>query len=170
MWFITTRWRIQGGHPRRVTPPRTKICEVVFLKIRQICMLAPPPGVGAPSYGESCIRPWGVLVLLKFWQFSNELTKTWSSGTTECRVWIGNCNVKVWKSTEHKLHKIWCSLKFLHKFRKTSTPLLLVNYGKSHWWSLSPLTNLTNSNSLDIGKTRMFVHVSNAYIARLSLS
>ena len=49
----------------------------------------------------------GVLVFLKFGQFSSELTKTWSSGATECGVWIGNCNAKVWKSTEHKLHKIW---------------------------------------------------------------
>ena len=55
---------------------------------------------------------WGVLVFLKFWQFWSELTKTWSSGTTECGVWIGNCNVKVWKSTEHKLHNIWRSVKF----------------------------------------------------------
>ena len=34
----------------------------------------------------------------------------WSLGTTECRVWIANCNVKVWKSTELKLHKIWFPL------------------------------------------------------------
>ena len=54
----------------------------------------------------------GVLVFLKFAQFSSELTKTWSSGATECGVWIGNCNVKVWKSTEHKLHNIWRSVKF----------------------------------------------------------
>ena len=54
----------------------------------------------------------GVLVLPKFWQFSSELTKTWSSGATECGVWIGNCNVKVWKSTEHKLHNIWRSVQF----------------------------------------------------------
>ena len=52
---------------------------------------------------------WGVLVLLKFWVNSQKLG---SSGATECRVWIGNCNVKVWKSTEHKLHKIWRSVKF----------------------------------------------------------
>ena len=58
------------------------------------------------------IYTWGVLVFLKFWQFWSELTKTWSSGTTECGVWIGNCNVKVWKSTEHKLHNIWRSVKF----------------------------------------------------------
>ena len=25
-------------------------------------------------------NPWGVLVLLKFWHFSSELTKSWSSG------------------------------------------------------------------------------------------
>ena len=53
-----------------------------------------------------------VLVLLTFWQFSSELTQTWSSGTTECRVWIGNCNVKLWKSTGHKLQNIWRSIKF----------------------------------------------------------
>ena len=74
------------------------------------------------------LSSWGVLVLLKFWQFWSELTKTWSSGTTECGVWIGNCNVKVWKSTEHKLHKIWCSLKFC------------VNPGKrAHPWVFSLL-------------------------------
>ena len=42
----------------------------------------------------------------------SELTKTWSSGATECRAGIGNCNVKVWKSTEHKLHNISRSVKF----------------------------------------------------------
>ena len=48
----------------------------------------------------------------RFTENLSELTKTWSSGATECRVWIGNCNVKVWKSTEHKLHNIWRSVKF----------------------------------------------------------
>ena len=57
-----------------------------------------------------------------FWQFSSELTKTWSSGVTECRVWIGNCNVKVWQSTEHKLHKISCSLKFCTNSGKWAHP------------------------------------------------
>ena len=57
----------------------------------------------------------GVLVLLRFWQYSSELTKTYSSGTRECEVWIGNCNVNVWKSTEHKLRKIWCSTQFKQK-------------------------------------------------------
>ena len=54
-------------------------------------------------------QPWGVLVLLKFWVNSQKLG---SSGATECGVWIGNCNVKVWKSTEHKVHKTWRSVKF----------------------------------------------------------
>ena len=58
--------------------------------------------------------------------------KNLSSGATECRVWIGNCNVKVWKSTEHKLHNIWRSVKFRQNEHtpencpnliKTSTPL-----------------------------------------------
>ena len=64
----------------------------------------------------------GRLVLLKFWQFSSELTKTWSSGNTKCRVWIGKCNVKVWKSTEHKLHKIWHSLRFCTNSGKRAHP------------------------------------------------
>ena len=64
----------------------------------------------------------GVLVFLKFAQFSSELTKTWSSGATECRVWIGNCNVKVWKSTKHKPHKTWRSLKFCVKSGKRAHP------------------------------------------------
>ena len=64
----------------------------------------------------------GALILLKFWQFSSELTKTWSSGATECRVWIGNCNVKVWKSTVHKFHKIWRSLKFCTNWGKRAHP------------------------------------------------
>ena len=38
---------------------------------------------------------WGVLVFLKFAQFSSELTKTWSSGATKCKISIGKCNVKV---------------------------------------------------------------------------
>ena len=65
---------------------------------------------------------WGVLVFPKFGQFSSELTKTWSSGATKCGVWIGNCNVKVWKSTEHKLHKIWRSLKFCVNSIKRAHP------------------------------------------------
>ena len=48
----------------------------------------------------------------RFAEILSKLTQTWSSGATECRVWIGNCNVKVWKSTEHKLHNIWRSVKF----------------------------------------------------------
>ena len=46
----------------------------------------------------------------RFGEISSELIKTWSSGDTEFWVWIGNYNVKVWKSTEEKLHKIWRSV------------------------------------------------------------
>ena len=65
--------------------------------------------------------------------------KTWSSGATEFGVWIDNCNVKVWKSTEDKLHKIWNSKYFsqisakrahpwVHlQFRQTSTPLSYIS-------------------------------------------
>ena len=54
----------------------------------------------------------GVLVLLKFWYFSPESAETWSLGAAESEVWIGCFSVKAWKTTEHKLHKIWPSLKF----------------------------------------------------------
>ena len=67
-------------------------------------------------------------VLLTFWQFSSEPTKTWSSGSTECRIWIGNCNVKVWKSTEHKLHKIWRCTQFQQN-EHTPAPC-------PYWWPL----------------------------------
>ena len=77
------------------------------------------------GWGESLSG--SVLVLLKF-QVNSQ--RSWSSGTTKFWVWIGNCNVKVWKSTEHKLHKMWNS-NFLPKFRKTSTPP-----GSLCWWSL----------------------------------
>ena len=33
--------------------------------------------------------------------------------------------------------------------------LLLVSNAKSYWWSLLPLTNLTNLSSLQNGKTQM---------------
>ena len=48
-----------------------------------------------------------------FWWHFNSIQvisqKSWSSGATECRVWIGNCNIKF---TEHKLHKTWRSTQF----------------------------------------------------------
>ena len=85
------------------------------------------PPTPLPSLRGLVSIPWGVLVLLKFWQFTSKLTKTWSSGATECRVWIGNCNVKVWKSTEHKLHKIWRSLKFCTNLGKRAHPWQIVH-------------------------------------------
>ena len=65
---------------------------------------------------------WLVLGCARFAKILSELTKTWSSGATECKVWIGNCNVKVWKTTEHTLHKIWCSLKFCQISGKRTHP------------------------------------------------
>ena len=53
-----------------------------------------------------------VFVFLKFWHFSPERKETGSLGATGSEVWIGNFNVKAWKTTKHKLHKIWRSLKF----------------------------------------------------------
>ena len=87
----------------------TFISLVLFLYVLPIYNIAM---VICLNHQQNIIKVRGVLVLLKFWQFSSELTKTWSSGATECGVWIGNCNVKEWKSTEHKLHNIWRSLKF----------------------------------------------------------
>ena len=63
-----------------------------------------------------------VLVFLKFGNFSCELKETESSGATEIEIWIGNFNVKVWKSTEQKLHKIWHSLKFSTNLGKRAHP------------------------------------------------
>ena len=49
---------------------------------------------------------------VRFAEIASELTKAWRSGATEFEVWIGDCNVKVWKPTEDKLHKIWNSKYF----------------------------------------------------------
>ena len=68
------------------------------------------------------IETWGVLVFLKFGDFSCEFKETESSSITEFEVGMGNFNAKARKTTKHKLHKISRSLKFLHKFKKTSTP------------------------------------------------
>ena len=65
------------------------------------------------SYFQGCAR---------FAEIASELTKTWSSGATEFGVWIGNCNVKVWKSTEDKLHKIWNSKYFTQISAKRAHP------------------------------------------------
>ena len=58
----------------------------------------------------------------RFDEIWSELTKSWSSGATEFRVWIRNYNVKMWKSTEDKLHNIWNSKYFCQISAKTSTP------------------------------------------------
>ena len=58
----------------------------------------------------------------RFAEIASELTKTWSSGATEFGVWIGNCNVKVRKSTEDKLHKIWNSKYFSQISAKRAHP------------------------------------------------
>ena len=42
-------------------------------------------------------------------------------------VWIGIFNVKAWKTTKHKLHKIWRSLKFFQKFQENEhTPAQMI--------------------------------------------
>ena len=58
----------------------------------------------------------------RFAEIASELTKAWSSGATEFGIWIGNCNVKVWKSTEDKLHKIWNSKYFSQIWAKRANP------------------------------------------------
>ena len=63
--------------------------------------------VSIPHWGGKSLQFLGCAC---FAEILSELTKTWSSGATNCRLCIGNCNVNVWKSTEHKLHKIWRSL------------------------------------------------------------
>ena len=76
-------------------------------KLNWVDRIPPPPPqdliVHGFMYAPGCAR---------FAETASELTKAWSSGATEFGVWIGNCNVKVWKSTEDKLHKIWNSKYF----------------------------------------------------------
>ena len=64
----------------------------------------------------------GVLVFVNLWQFSAGLKEIGSLGTTENEVWTLNFNVKAWKTTEHKLHKIWRSLIFCKISAKRAHP------------------------------------------------
>ena len=73
-------------------------------------------------------HPWrislarGVLVFLKFSHFSHECKQTGSLGATESEVWIGNFYAKASKTAEHKLHKMWPSLKFSKNSGKRAHP------------------------------------------------
>ena len=74
-----------------------------------------------------------MLVFLKFWHFSPEHKETGNFGATEGEFWIGNLNAKAWKTTKHKLQKIYLTLtKILQKFRKTSTPMQGVSADKTN--------------------------------------
>ena len=55
----TTVADLGGARPARAPPPRPRIFSIscIFCKIWQNHMLAPPGRVGAPSHGESWIRP-----------------------------------------------------------------------------------------------------------------
>ena len=66
-----------------------------------------------------------VLVFLNVCQFSAECKETWTSGATESGVWIGNFNVKTWKTVEHKPYKIWRSLNFAKFEENEHTPRIL---------------------------------------------
>ena len=67
-----------------------------------------------------CVNSFSLLLI--FLNFSPECAENWSTGATESEVWIGNFNVKAWKTTEYKLHKIWCSLKFFKISGKWAQP------------------------------------------------
>ena len=69
-----------------------------------------------------CDRIWGVLVFLKFSHCLPERVETGSLGATKSKVWIGSFKVKARKTTEHKLHKIWHSLKFCKNSAKRAHP------------------------------------------------
>ena len=55
-FFQPVQWRIQGGRPRR-PPDQNFLNFMQFLGKSGKFVCWRPPGVGAPSYGESCIRP-----------------------------------------------------------------------------------------------------------------
>ena len=111
------------------------------------------------SHFHSC-QTWGVLILLKFQVNSQKLGEFW--------VWIANGNVKVWKSAEPKLHKIWHSTQFQQneftsglKLARPSAPVTMVpSYMVTvdSWFSelerwYAKLPNLSKE------KKRMFIYI-----------
>ena len=87
------------------------------------------------GFGDVALTPWrrGCARFAEIW---SELTKTWSSGATQFWVWIGNSNVKVWKSTEDKLHKRWNSNYFCQISAKQAHPS---PHSISNPWKTRPL-------------------------------
>ena len=64
----------------------------------------------------ACSFCWNLDSFLLNWQ------KLGSSGMTQCGVWIGNCNLKLWKYIEDKLQKIWRSLTFCKNWGNQAHP------------------------------------------------
>ena len=97
--------------------------------------------VHAHSVQEIGVWILGVLVFLNFGHFSCELKETVISGATKSEIWIGNFNVKARKTTKHKLHKIWRSLKFYKISRKQAHP-----FGFAYLETLLNFTGITKSS------------------------
>ena len=88
------RWQLQNGWSN-ITPLTIPLAKRHYS----------PDIIGIPTSVD--MYSWGVLVFLKFRHFSCELKETVSLAATESEVWIGNFNEKAWKTTKHKLHKVW---------------------------------------------------------------
>ena len=107
-----------------------------------------------------------VLVFLKFWHFSCELEETESLGATESEVWIGNFNVKAWKTTAHKLHKIWGSLKFRKNSGKGAHPCLHCNMIPMFPWEVSIGNHLVTWSTDGVNSSYRFIKTINCFHCR----
>ena len=148
---------------------KTHVRDRIIKRVRTCHLLYKRPGCyhsTSKTHVETGSLNWNPEVSLFSWIFdifSPERAQTWSLGATESEVWIGNLNVKAWKSTKHKLHKIWRSLKFLQNFRKTSTSLRWAQTYHSAFQSCSRLSFVKNVHE---NKTRM--HSSRMCTVRFS--
>ena len=114
-WFYK---HIKANKKRRLT-----VCVVGDLEKAKLSRTVTPMDVFCCMWFV-CVQivNRGVLFLLKFGIFSPERKETRCLGTTETEVWVGNFNVKARKTIEHKLHKIWHSLKFCKISGKQAHP------------------------------------------------
>ena len=90
--------------------------DIFHVNSKKLRLQAPQ---GCARFAVSCANSWRLDYLshsntMEVWKPARRKTAKihWNGHTPEIEVWIDNFNAKARKTMEHKLHKIWRSLKF----------------------------------------------------------
>ena len=103
------RFRGRPPPPARYGPKFSQF-HAVFRKIWQNHMLVPQPwGIGAPSYGESWIRPWDLYRILQFELKWVELSKPWPWGEAILKFYTNSIKFNSVQATADVIYSIYSS-------------------------------------------------------------